>query len=56
MGRQHKLLPTLLPLSAVSFSPTYRRWKRKLLTSSLSSFSFFVKPSKEATSCNTTFS
>lgn len=56
MGRQHKLPPTLLPLSVVCFSPTYRRWKEKLLTSSLSSFSFLVEPSKEATNCGTIFS
>lgn len=36
MGRQHKLTPTMLPLSVVCFNPTYRRWKGKLLTSSLS--------------------
>lgn len=36
MGRQHKLTPTMLPLSVVCFNPTYRRWKGKLLTSRLS--------------------
>lgn len=56
MDRQHKLPPTLLPLSVVCFSPTYGRWKGKLLTSTLSNFPFFVKPSKEATSCCTCFS
>jgi len=49
MGRQHKLPPTLLPLTVVCFNSTYRRWKGKLLTSSLSSFAFFVKTCNEDT-------